>query len=137
VTINLTQFPSRIFEDVYLTKTIDRRGEGSGGRVGPKKAHLLLPKAMVEEQGLQTGKSYICKIKRLSDAYCEDELLLTFQADDSREEYPMIARFPDGTGFKDGEAVYVKAKPFDLEKWFRCKTSKGFDTLASYEEAGE
>ena len=132
MTINLTQFPPRIFEDVYLTKIIER-SVGPGRR---RSRILLLPKAMVEEQGLQTGKSYICKIKRLSDAYCEDELLLTFQAE-AQDAYPMIATFPDGTGFKDGEAVYVRAKPFDLEKWFRCKTSKGFDTLASYEEEGQ
>lgn len=137
MTINLSQFPKKIFEDVYLTKTIVRKMEATGqGRTRPKRTLLLIPKLAAEEQKIAPG-SYICKIKRLSDAYTEEELLLNFECDGSNPEYPYAAQFPDETGFKDAESVYFKAEAFDLGKWFKSKRSKGFDAMTSYEEGSE
>jgi hypothetical protein len=133
MTLNLTQFPKRIFEDVYLTKIVVRKDPDNGGRSRPKHAYILIPKMMAEEQSIKDG-SYLFKIKRLSDAYCEDELMLAVVTDISNPAYPFVAQLPEGNGFDDGQAVYVKAKPFDLEKWFKSRRSKGFDKLTGYEE---
>lgn len=132
-TLNLCQFPTRILKDVYLTKTIMRRTTADNGRTRPKRAYLLISKLMAEEQGI-AETSYMCKIKRLSDAYCEEELLLSFSADHSNPDYPFVAELPEGNGFDDGQAVYVQAKAFDLEKWFKSRKSKGFDSLLGYED---
>lgn len=133
MSINLAQFPKKIFDDVYLTKIIARKADANGKPQRRKQLYLIIPKMMAEERSISPG-SYIFKIKRLSDAYCEDELMLSIVADDSNPEYPFVAQLPEGNGFGDCQSVYVKAKPFDLEKWFRSKKSKGFDTLAGYED---
>ncbi|MBQ7620795.1 MAG: hypothetical protein IJV02_00070 [Candidatus Methanomethylophilaceae archaeon] len=132
MTINLTQFPKKIFEDVYLTKAMNRKTTDTNGRTR-KHCYILIPKLMAEEQGIRET-SYIFKIKRLSDAYCENELMLSVVMDSSNPSYPYVAQLPEGNGFDDGQAVYVKAKLFDLEKWFKSRRSKGFDALTGYEE---
>ena len=133
MTLNLTQFPKKILEDVYLTKTITRKNPDERGR---KQVFVLIPRLMAEEQGINESPC-LFRIKRLSDAYCEDELMLPIVADDSNPSYPFIAQLPKGNGFKDGQAVYARAKPFDMGEWFESSEAKGFDTLSGYEEESE
>jgi len=122
----LSSFPKKIFEDVYLTKVVVRRRPNDAGSKSVEYHVLLIPSLMVKEQAMIEG-AYICKIKRLSDGYCEEEVMLAIQEEGSNTSYPMVAELPGNTGFGDAESVYIRVKRIDMEKWFKSKKSKGFE----------
>lgn len=126
--MNLMQFPKKLFDDIWLARVFVTRR--------PKQTKVYLTKECVEGMPAEPG-SYICKIKRLTDAYAEQDLLLTFDKDDRMEGFAMSAAPPEGTGLEDGNAVYIQLKPYDLLKWFRSKRSKGLEELVTYEDEDE
>lgn len=118
MTLRLTDFPVKAGEGIYRAKV---RKDGGNG------VTLFIHHDHVTDCGLEAGKTYLARIRRITDAYTEDNVVLTLREVREDGDHPMRATLPTGTGFASGSKVYVRLTEMDLSKWFDRKNSKGFD----------
>lgn len=119
MTLRLTDFPVKAGEGIYRAKIRTSPTRGS--------LDLFIHHDHVKDCGLETGKTYLARIRRITDAHTEDNVVLTLRSVTEDGDHPMRATLPTGTGFTAGSKVYVRLTEMDLSKWFDRKNSKGFD----------
>lgn len=119
----LADFPTKVGNGIYRSKI----------RKVNNRMNLYIHHDHVEECGLQEDMTYLARIRRITDAYTEDNVVLTLKAENDRD-HPMRATLPADSGFTAGSKVYIRLTPMDLSKWFDRKNSKGFDVEGEGEE---
>lgn len=117
MTLRLTDFPVKAGEGIYRAKV--RKTGGS--------LELFFHHDHVKDCDLKAGPTYVARIRRITDAYTEDNVVLTLREVREDGDHPMRATLPAETGFNAGSKVYVKLMEMDLTAWFNRKNSKGFD----------
>lgn len=120
MTLRLTDFPVKAGEGIYRAKVRKSVGSRSG-------VDLYIHHDHVTDCELKEGVTYLARIRRITDAYTEDNVILTLRAEPNDRDHPMRAALPMDTGFASGSKVYVRLTPMDLTSWFNRKNSKGFD----------
>lgn len=123
--LRLTDFPVKAGEGIYRAKI--RKSAGNT-------LSLFIHHDHVKDCDLKEGLTYIARIRRITDAYTEDNVVLTLKAEPNDNDHPMRATLPTETGFAAGSKVYVRMEELDLVTWFNRKRSKGFDTEGEGEE---
>ena len=121
--LSLADFPTKAGKGIYRSKV----------RKYNNRLNLYICRDHVDECGLQEDMTYIARIRRICDAYTEDNVVLTLKAENDRD-HPMRAVLPADSGFSAGSKVYIRLTPLDIEKWFDRKNSKGFDVDGEGEE---
>lgn len=112
----LADFPTKAGKGIYRAKV----------RKYNNRLNLYICHEHVDDCDLKEDMTYLARIRRISDAYTEDNVVLTLKAENDRD-HPMRAVLPADSGFSAGSKVYIRLTPLDIEKWFDRKNSKGFD----------
>ena len=123
MTLCLADFPTKAGKDIFRAKI----------RKLNNRLNLFIHRDHVSECDLKEDMTYLARIRRISDAYTEDNVVLTLKAENDRD-YPMRAVLPMDSGFTSGSKVYIRLTLLDIEKWFDRKNSKGFDVEGEGEE---
>ena len=119
----LADFPTKAGEGIYRSKI----------RKVNNRLNLFIHRDHVSECNLKEDMTYLARIRRITDAYTEDNVVLTLKAENDRD-HPMRAVLPADSGFSAGSKVYIRLTLMDLSKWFERKNSKGFDVEGEGEE---